>query len=186
MNSLILIVLLAGAVVGFIQGAFKQIANFVGVMAGILFAILLYNRFGSYLSSATGASTGLGNTVAFILIAVIVPVVLGWLASLLTKFFKAVHLGFVNRLVGAAIGIACYGILMSFAFNVMDFAVSNGGMHTEKLDERSSLYYTCKHAAQPLVPDIIIVTDSTEEARGAEVHHGIKSKLPVLLGGEEE
>lgn len=186
MDTLILIVLLIGVIVGFIQGAFKQIANFIGVMVGIVLAITLYDQFGAFLSSATGASTGIGNTVAFIIIAVLVPIVLGWLASLLTKLFKAVHLNFLNRLAGAAIGLICYGLLMSVAFNIMDFAASNGGMHPEKLDKRTELYYAWKHAAQGLLPDFVIVTDATEEAQGFTPMHGIKSELPTMIGGEKE
>lgn len=186
MDTLIIIVLLVGAIVGFMQGAFKQIANFVGVMAGIVLATILYDQFGSFLASATGTSEGVGNVFSFILIAVLAPALLGWLATGLTKMFKAIHLGLVNRLAGAAIGALCYGLLMSFAFNLMDFSTSRGGMCPEKLDERSDLYYAWKHASQFAVPDVIIVTDSTEEAQGAEPRHGIRSKLPAMLGGEKE
>ncbi len=186
MDTLILIVLLIGAVMGFVQGAFKQLANFVGVMVGIVLAIALYDKFGAFLSSATGASSGIGNTIAFVLLAIIVPVLLGWIASLLTKFFKTIHLNFLNRLAGAFIGLICYGLLMTFAFNVMDFATSNGGMHPEKLGERSELFYAWKHAAQFGVPDFMIVTDAVEEAQGQEPRHGIKSELPTILGGEKE
>ena len=55
MDTLILIVLLVGAVIGFVQGAFKQIANFLGVTVGIVLAVALYDQFGHYLADATGA-----------------------------------------------------------------------------------------------------------------------------------
>lgn len=186
MDTLIIIVLLVGAIVGFMQGAFKQIANFVGVMVGIFLATILYDRFGSFLASTTGTSEGVGNIFSFILIAVLVPTLLGWLATWLTKMFAAIHLGLFNRLIGAGIGALCYGLLMSFAFNLMDFSTSRGGMRPDKLEERSDLYYAWKHASQFAVPDVIIVTDSTEEAHGAVPRHGIKSKLPPMLGGEKE
>lgn len=86
METLIIIVLLVGAVVGFYQGAFKQIANFIGVIAGIVLACVLYDKFGDFLSVHTGASAGVGHTIAFLLIAVLTPVALGWIATLFTKF----------------------------------------------------------------------------------------------------
>ncbi len=186
MDTLILIVLLVGAVIGFIQGAFKQIANFLGVTVGIVLAVALYDRFGDYLSQATGASEGIGHIVAFILIVIIVPVALGLLASMLTKLAKKAHLGCVNRGIGAIIGMVSYGLLMSVVFNLMDFAMSNGGLKREKLEQRSELYYQWKHAAQFIVPDVTIVTDSTEEAQGWEPRHGISEKIPSFLGGEKE
>ena len=185
MDTLILIILLVGAIIGYIQGAFKQIANLAGVIVGFLLAVSLYDSFGEYLASATGATESIGNTVAFVIIIILVPIVLGWLASLLTKFFKAVHLSFVNRLAGALIGAICYGLILSVAFNIMDFAKSNGGMHPEKLEERSELFYAWKHAAQWALPDVTIVTDSTEEANGQLPMHGIKSELPPIFGGEK-
>ena len=184
MDILILIVLLVGAVAGFVQGAFKQIASLMGVMVGIVLAIALYDKFGNILSSATGTSDGVGHIFAFVLIAVVVPLLLGWLASLLTKVCKAVHLNFLNRLAGAAIGIFGYGVLLSFVFNFMDFTVSNGGLHPEKLEERGELFYVWKHAAQPLVPDILIVTDAKEEALVRAPMRGVRIQLPAILGGE--
>lgn len=177
MTTLILIVLLVGAVIGFCQGAFKQIANFIGIVAGVLVASLLSHQFGEFLVNKTGTSQGLAHTVAFFLIAIAVPVVLGWLASLLTKLFKKMHLGFVNRLCGAAIGAICYGIVMSFAFNMMDFVESSGGFKPERLGEREPIFYTAKHASQVLVPNFLIVDDSTEVANldpGVEPRRGLK------------
>ena len=186
MDTLILIVLLVGAVIGFVQGAFKQIANFLGVTVGIVLAVALYDQFGHYLADATGASDGIGNVIAFVLIVVIVPVALGLLASMLTKLAKKAHLGCVNRGIGALIGMVCYGLRMSVVFNLMDFALSNGGLKPEKLEQRTELYYQWKHAAQWAVPDVIIVTDSCEEAQGCTPHHGISAEIPAFLGGEKE
>jgi hypothetical protein len=100
-------------------------------------------------------------------------------ASLLTKAFKVVHLNFINRLAGAVIGFVSYLFILSVAFNVYDFIQSNGGMKPEKLKERPALYYMLKQKSQKIVPDIIIVTDSTEEARGAKPHHAIGDKLHI-------
>jgi len=161
-NILILIVVLVGAVVGFCQGAFKQIAKFAGVFAGVIIASMYFERVGDFLSTTTGTSTSVAKTMAYVLIMIVVPILLGWVASLLTKLFSEMHLGFLNRLSGAAIGVVCYLFLLSFAFNLMDFAQSGGGFNQEALEEREPSYYLVKHVAQPFVPDLIIVDDSTE------------------------
>ncbi len=174
MEILIYIVLLVGAVIGFYQGAFKQIANFTGTIVGLVLATVLYEQFGDMLADKTGTSESLGHTVAFVLIAIVAPIALGWLASLLTNLFQKIKLGFLNRLAGAGIGAICYGIVMSIAFNLMDFAESNAGFKVEKLDERPELFYTVKHASQIFIPDALIVTDATEEDMGMEPKHGLK------------
>ncbi|MBQ0022085.1 MAG: CvpA family protein [Prevotellaceae bacterium] len=174
MDTLIYIVLLVGACIGFYQGAFKQIANLAGVVVGLVLATLLYNQFGDVLAAKTGTSESIGHTIAFVLIAVVTPVVMGWLATLLTALFKKIKLNFINRLVGAVIGAVSYGIVMSIAFNMLDFTDSNAGYKPEKLEERPAVYYAVKQASQIVIPDAIIVTDSTEVANGAEPKYGLK------------
>lgn len=178
MDILIYIVFAVGAIVGLAQGAFKQIANAVGITAGLVLAILLYDRFGTFLAVRTGTETEYGQIIAFVLIAVIVPLALGWLATLLTKLFSAIKLGWINRLAGMVIGTLCYGLVMSIAFNIIDLVVSSGGTKIDKLEARSELYYTVKHASHPVIPEILIVTDKTETKSGYKPHKGLADKLP--------
>lgn len=181
MNTLITIVLLIGAVIGFYQGAFKQIAHFAGMALGLIIASVLYQQFGDYLADKSGTSSSIGHLFAFVIIVILVPIALGWMASMLTKAFSAAHLGFINRLCGAAIGMTCYCLLLSAAFNFMDFLESSAGFSPEKLEERPSAYYKVKHAAQPIIPDIVIVTDSTEEANGEVQMRGLKTTVDKAI-----
>ena len=174
MEILIYIVLIFGAVIGFKQGAFKQVANFLGVAVGLLIAATLYHQFGDFLADKTGANIGFGRFIAFILIVIVVPIALGWVAAFLTEFFKKLKLNFLNRLLGAAVGVICYAFILSVGLNLYDFMVSNAGFKPEKLDERPTLYYRVKHATQIIIPDILIVTDATEEAQGCTPKHGLQ------------
>lgn len=190
MNTLILIVLLVGAVIGFYQGAFKQIANFSGIFVGLLVASMMYQQCGDYLADKSGTSATVGHMFAFVLIIIIVPIVLGWIATLLTKAFSSIHLGFVNRFCGAAIGLVSYGMVLGFACNAMDFIESRFGFSPESLEEREPCYYFIKHSAQVLVPNMMIVTDSTEIANGEEPHYGLRTSVSnvtnSLLNGNNE
>ena len=177
MEILIYIVLIFGAVIGFKQGAFKQVANFLGVAVGLLIAATLYHQFGDFLADKTGASIGFGRFIAFILIVIVVPIALGWVAAFFTEFFKKLKLNFLNRLLGAAVGVICYAIILSIGLNLYDFVVSNAGFKPEKLDERPTLYYRVKHATQIIIPDILIVTDATEEAQGCTPKHGLQHMI---------
>ncbi len=178
MTLLIVIILALGAAIGCYQGAFKQIANLLGVVVGIIIAASFYKQGGELLASKCGASAGIAQVVAFVILVIIVPVCLGFVATLLTKLFSSIHLGFLNRLAGAVIGVACYGLLLSFAFNVYDFVESKFGFSPEKLEQREDIFYKVKHVSQALLPDLLIVDDSTEVsaqgARDAKVRSGVK------------
>ena len=181
MSLLIYIVLGLGAVIGFYQGAFKQIANLLGVLVGIILAATLYKQCGDFLAVKSGASASVAQIAAFVLIVIIVPVLLGILASLLTKLFSTMHLGALNRLLGAVIGVVCYGLLLSFAFNVYDFVESKFGYDTKVLTPREPLFYQVKHACQPVIPDLVIVADSTEVAQGREAKKGVRGVIDKAI-----
>ena len=181
MSLLIYIVLGLGAVIGFYQGAFKQIANLLGVLVGIILAATLYKQCGDFLAVKSGASASVAQIAAFVLIVIIVPVLLGILASLLTKLFSTMHLGALNRLLGAVIGVVCYGLLLSFAFNVYDFVESKFGYDTKVLTPREPLFYQVKHACQPVIPDLVIVSDSTEVAQGREAKKGVRGVIDKAI-----
>ena len=174
MDILIYIVLIVGAIIGFKQGAFKQVAHFLGVAVGLLIAATLYHQFGDFLADKTGASIGFGRLIAFVLIVIVVPIALGWIAAFLTEFFKKLKLNFLNRLIGMVVGVICYAMVLSFALNLFDFVASNAGWKPEKLGERSNLYYGMKHATQIIIPDLLLVTDATEVAKGCEPKYGLK------------
>ena len=179
MTILIIAVAIIGALVGFYQGALKQVASMVGIFLGLIIAVMLYEKFGKVLADFTGTQESTADIIAFVAIVILLPLLLGWVASLLTKAFKVIHLNFINRIAGAVIGLISYLFILSVAFNIHDFIKSNGGMNTEKLTERPGLYYILKQKSQKIVPDLIIVTDSTEEARGAKPRHAIGDKLPL-------
>lgn len=174
MEILIYIVLIVGAVVGFKQGAFKQVANFLGIGIGLLLAATLYHQFGDFLADKTGASMGFGRFIAFVLIVIIVPLALGWIAAFLTEFFKKLKLGCVNRVIGACVGVVSYALILSVSFNLLDFITSNAGFKPQKLSERAALYYQLKHATQVVIPDVLLVTDATEVASGMEPKYGLQ------------
>jgi hypothetical protein len=90
------------------------------------------------------------------------------------KFFKKLKLNFLNRIIGAVVGIICYAMILSVALNLFDFIASNAGFKPQKLDARSDLFYKVKHATQVVIPDVLLVTDATEEANGREPKYGLK------------
>lgn len=174
MDILLYFVLIAGAFIGWKQGAFKQVAHFLGVAVGLLIAATLYHQFGDFLADKTGASIGFGRLIAFVLIVIVVPIALGWIAAFLTEFFKKLKLNFLNRIIGALVGVVCYALMLSVALNLFDFIASNAGFKTQKLSKRTEFYYQMKHATQVVIPDILLVTDQTEIANGFEPKYGLK------------
>lgn len=105
---------------GWTTGALKQLISTAGFLVGLFAAVLLYEWLGKYLGM-TGSHTNMVlNVMAFIILWVIVPIVLGLVATIITKTADALHLGVPNRLLGAAISFVKYAVLLSCVFNVME------------------------------------------------------------------
>ena len=93
----------------------------VGFVVGLFVAAGLYSSFGEYLSPHIGASPTVANILAFLVLWIVVPIVLGLVANLLTKALKGMKIGLPNSILGAAVSLIKYLILMSCVFNVMSF-----------------------------------------------------------------
>lgn len=121
MNGLdifILVVLLAGFVKGWMSGLLRQVVSIVGFFAGLLVAMMLYSAFGDWLAPCIGTGVTLGRALAFVLLWVGIPVVLLWIARLLTRTIEVIHLGGLNRLGGACVGMLKYMMILSCVLNV--------------------------------------------------------------------
>lgn len=120
MDQIVLGAAAIGAAVGFWQGAVKQVANTIGVLAGVVLAAMFHRQCAGLVAQWTGTEGGTAQALAFLIIVVAVPIGLGIAATLLTMFLKVVRLNFLNRLMGAAVGAACYGLLAFFATYIMN------------------------------------------------------------------
>lgn len=177
MVVLIIVILALGAIMGWTQGALKQIAHLAGIVVGLFVACTMYREFAELLTPHIGTSQTTCQFIAFVLLVVLVPVACGIVATVLTKFLNIVNLGFLNRIAGMIIGAVTYCTLLSFIFNIMDFIESEGGFSPDKLGKRPELFYFVKHSAQRVVPDAFIVDDMTEMNdavdAGEKVHRGL-------------
>ena len=101
---------------GWRAGFLKEIISMIGFFVGLFLAAALYSNFGEYLAPKIGASPGVSDVIAFILIWVVVPILLGMVANILTKALKGMKLGLPNSILGAALSTMKYLVLMSCIF----------------------------------------------------------------------
>lgn len=128
----------------FYERIFKQLAAVVGLIAGLLVARALFASLGEQLAVAVGTSVTFGQILAFLLIGLIVPLVLSLLASALTKIVDMTGLGFINRLLGAVLGVIKYALVISLVIHFIDFADSKDNLIHSTTKGSSLLYYPIK------------------------------------------
>ena len=129
-----------GAVVGFSKGFIRQLASVVGLVAGLLVARALYASVGEKLAMETGTSLTFARGLAFLLIWLVVPVGLSLAATLLTKAVDSIHLGFVNRWLGAGLGALKYILLISLVIALIEYIDSEDSLIQSTKKKESVLF----------------------------------------------
>lgn len=153
-DIIILVLLLAGAVMGFRKGFIKQLAALAGLFVGLLAAKALYSVVGEKLIGTVTSNPTFAHILAFVLIWIVVPIVFTMVASLLTKALEIIYLGWINRLLGAALGAVKWLIFISIAICAIEYIDSDNKIIEKKTKETSALYYPVRDLAGMFMPAV--------------------------------
>lgn len=151
-DIVILIVLGAGAIVGFTKGFLKQLAGLLGLVAGLLIAKVLYATVAERFFLPLTDSLTVAQGIAFVVIWLAVPLAFLLLATLLTKAMEAVALGWVNRLLGAGLGLLKSALLVSLLICVVEYIDSDNTLLKRTKKQESVLYYPMEKFAGIFLP----------------------------------
>lgn len=135
-DILFLLVLAVGAWKGWSNGLLKEVLGLIGVFVGLYVAHLLYEQVGSQLAPHIGTSPSVASIIAFILIWIGVPIILGLLGALLTKVLEWAGLGSVNNLGGALVSIIKFWLILGAFCNVLSITK----LVSEETQQRSTLF----------------------------------------------
>lgn len=152
LDIIILVVLGAGAIVGFSKGFLKQLASLLGLVAGLLIAKALYATVAERVFLPLTDSLTVAQGIAFVVIWLVVPLAFLLLASLLTKAMEAVSLGWVNRLLGAALGALKAALLVSLLVCVVEYIDTDNTILKKTKKQESVLYYPVEKFAGLFLP----------------------------------
>ena len=111
LDVILLLPLLAGLVRGFTRGFISEVIALAVVILGVLgarwFAPAVSGAVMTLFAWPQGVCDVVGYTIIF-------------LARLLNRFLSAIHLGWVNRILGAAFGLCKYGLITLIAVFIVE------------------------------------------------------------------
>ena len=113
------IILIFALVRGLMNGFVKELASTIGFLVGLFVAATCYQTLGEYLTVDGSEVNMFTSIVAFLLLWIIVPIIFGLLATLITKALDLTALGIANRIGGGILSMAKYLVLLSCVLNVM-------------------------------------------------------------------
>ena len=154
LDIIISILLVIGLIGGLTKGVVKQIASLAGLIAGILIGKALYMPVGDWLVAVLGSSLETSRVVAFIAILIIVPLLFSIMGWLIAKILHAISLGWLNRLLGAVVGVAKYALLAGIIITAIEFFDRNDTLISEANKTNSIFYYPLFEATNILFDNV--------------------------------
>ena len=104
---------------GWRAGFIKEVVSTIGFLVGLFIAATCYSAFSEFLAVKGTETNMLTSVIAFFLLWIIVPILLGLVANLMTKALKGMKLGIPNSILGATVSVLKYVVLLSCVLNVM-------------------------------------------------------------------
>lgn len=115
----IIVVLIWALIAGWRNGFIKEIVSTIGFFVGLLIAASCYSAFGEYLAVNGSEANMITSVVAFVILWIIVPIVLGAAATMVTQIIKSTFIGKINSGFGALLSIIKFSVLLGCIFTVM-------------------------------------------------------------------
>ena len=120
LDAILLLPLVIGLVRGLMRGLISEVIAFVVVILGVLGARFGAPPFSAWLLKQFAWPQNACDVVAYTLVFLAIAIVLSIVARLLTKFMHAIHLGWVNRLLGGVFGLLKFGLMVLLAVFILD------------------------------------------------------------------
>ena len=164
LDTIILVILGLGVLLGLVKGALKQLAGLLGLVVGLLAAKALYATVAEEVFSHVTGNMTVAQMLSFLAIWVVVPLLFWVVACVLTKAMDAkamdaVCLGWVNRLLGGVLGGVVHVLLVSLAICVLEAVDTKNDLISKKQKQESVLYYRMEPLAGLFFPAAKTLTE---------------------------
>ena len=123
LDIIILLPLLIGLVRGLMKGLITEIIAIAAVVFGFIGAKLWGQAFSAWILTQFTWPQAVGDAVAYALLFLGISIALHFVARLISKLLSAISLGWINRLLGAAFGVAKWSLIVLaivFCVNKLD------------------------------------------------------------------
>ena len=140
LDIIIIIPLLWGAWQGFSKGLIISLASIAALLLGIWGSIKFSDLTAKILSEQFNLQSDYNSMIAFAVTFIIIVVGIHLTAFVLDKLFKAIALGIVMRIAGAAFGILKYALIISVLFAIFEVVNRNMEIASDETFEKSILY----------------------------------------------
>ncbi|MFI3280565.1 MAG: CvpA family protein [Rikenellaceae bacterium] len=154
-DIIILICLAISIVLGFKDGAIRQL----GSLVGIILAIILAKAFGTQASELLGIGGDYPHIWGFAIVLIVALLAANVVTSMLTKIIRTVGLGIIDRLAGALLSAIKCALILSVLFSLFNIANESFKIVSASTLDGSMLYEPIVSTSDYILPTIEWIGD---------------------------
>ncbi|PLX25664.1 MAG: colicin V production protein [Salinivirgaceae bacterium] len=154
----IAIPLVWGLYKGFSKGFIQALATLVALVLGVIGAIKFSDITSTFLASNLNIEPTYLPLISFAITFIGIIIGVHFLARLIDKLLKAVALGLVNKLAGAAFGLAKYAFIVSVILIALNYINGQTNFIPKEKIESSLLYEPVSKFAPTIIPYVNLDT----------------------------
>lgn len=114
LDIIILLPLLIGLIRGLMRGLVVELTAIIAIILGFVGTRIWGAAFAVWINQQFAWNEAISTVVAYALLFLGITLLLNIVARLVSKLFKAVHLGWLNRLLGAVFGVTKWAAIILF------------------------------------------------------------------------
>lgn len=162
---------------GYRKGLIIELCTLIALAGGVFLGIKFSDLVSGFLQTTIGVETKYLPVITFSLIFLVVIVLVFWLGKRLEKVVKLVMLNLVNKLFGAAFGLAKGALLIGVVLVIMDAINERAPVLTKEYQDGSLLYDPLTNLSTTAVP-ALQNSDLFKDATGLVAQDSITAQWP--------
>lgn len=177
-DIVVAIVLILAFFNGLQKGLVMQLVSLVGLILAVIFAGQLAKNILPWFMEVVQLSSNVAPVVAYIVAFALIMVVVSLIGNLIQKFMEAVHINFLNKLLGGVIALGISMVILSLILNLVLMLDTKERIIKQETKENSFFY----NRVQMVVPVIVpyLNSDIWEEYVPKKYRNQIEQENPEI------
>lgn len=151
-DILISLILLASFVRGMRKGLVMQLAGFAAIIIGAIFAGKVAKIIVPFLINTINISVNVAGVISYILAFIVIAIGVNFIGKMIHGLFDAMHISFLNKILGAVIGVGSTMVILSILLNLAVILDPEGEVVTEKIKSETFFYSRVQVVVPTIVP----------------------------------
>lgn len=151
-DIIVALILLASFVKGMQKGLVMELAGLAAVIIGAIFAGKLSILLLPFLVNTINISVNAAGVISYILAFILIAFAVNFAGKMIHGLFEVMHISFLNRILGAVVGVGIAMVLLSILLNLAVIVDPEEEVITEKIKNETFFYRRVQIVVPTIVP----------------------------------